>query len=513
MMKKLLTMGLLLTMMRPAIGQTFAIENIIKVAPRSLNAIKEGSDVKGYYFFYISDKIDKRTNEYTLKIFDNNLKPLKDIKFQDSKDVNVLESEFNGTDLMFLFYNSKERTFDYQVYGVDGTKKPFSYSRELSKKEDNLLRETYNLDDEDHNFKGLYPVEGKGFISLMPSREDKDWTFQLDFFSAEKRKQWTYNPTEGAKKIVGDYLGLNNGVVYLELLKFRTLMDATPDSYIVGLDLATGKQLFEKETDSKYRFYPAGLSVMNNGKAYLTGEFFDLNANIIKDKSKGYAFWTIDEKGKVTGEKYCTWDLDMGRYLNVSSKGKIDNFGFMYLHNIVQTADGNIYAIGEGFKRIADGVGIALKVLSVGRSSNSVTKLEITDMLLIKFDQNFNVKEAKFFDKNSNNFSYSGADFMSTPLLAKYIRAHGGFDYAYTQVNKDATAFTVCYSDYERDKEYHGGTFNSISYNDGKISTDKIKTKTDASYSWVQPGKQGEVLIVDYFKKTKRVEAHFEKLN
>jgi hypothetical protein len=213
MMKKLLTIGLLLTMMRPAIGQTFTIENIIKVAPRSLNAIKEGSDVKGYYFFYISDKIDKRTNEYTLKIFDNNLKLLKDIKFQDSKDVNVLESEFNGTDLMFLFYNSKERTFDYQVYGVDGTKKPFSYSRELSKKEDNLLRETYNLDDEDHNFKGLYPVEGKGFISLMPSREDRDWTFQLDFFNAEKRKQWTYNPTEGAKKMVGDYLGSNNGVV------------------------------------------------------------------------------------------------------------------------------------------------------------------------------------------------------------------------------------------------------------------------------------------------------------
>ena len=152
-MRKLLSMGLLLAMLQPVIGQTFTIDNIIKISPRSLNAIKEGSDVKGYYFFYTSDKIDKRTNEYTLKIFDNNLKPLKDIKFQDSKDVVVLESEFNGADLMFLFYNTRERTFDYQVYGADGTKKPFSYSRELSKKEDNFLRETYNLDDEDNNFK------------------------------------------------------------------------------------------------------------------------------------------------------------------------------------------------------------------------------------------------------------------------------------------------------------------------------------------------------------------------
>lgn len=512
-MKKLLTMGLLLALLQQATAQTFSIDNIVKISARSLNAIKEGTEVKGYYFLYISDKIDKRTNEYTLKIFDDNLKSIKDIKFQDSKDIVVLESEFNGADLMFLFYNTKERTFDFQIYGADGKKKPFTYNRELSKKEDYFLRTTYSLDDEDNNFKGIYPVEDKGFISLMPSREDRDWTFQLDFFSAEKRKQWTYNPTDGAKRIVADYLGSNNGVVYLELLKFRTMMDGSPDSYIVGLDIDTGKKLFEVETDGKYRFYPASLSVLNNGKAYLNGEFFDLNANIVKDKSKGFAFWTIDEKGKITSEKYCSWDLDMAKYMNVSSKGKIEDFGFMYLHNIVQAADGNIYAIGEGFKRVADGVGIALKVLSAGRSSSSVTKLQISDMLMIKFDQNFNVKEAKFFDKNKNNFSYSGSDYMSTPLLAKYIKTQGGFDYEYTQINKDATSFTVCYSDYERGKEYRGGTFNSISYNDGKISTDKIKTKSDASRSWVQPGKQGQVLIVDYFKKSKKVEAHFEKLN
>ncbi len=511
-MKKLLSMGLLILILQAVNAQTFNIENIIKISPQALNAIKEGTEVKGYYFFYISDKIDKKTNEYTLKIFDDNLKSLKDIKFQDSKDVRVLESSFNGTDLMFIFYNPKERTFEYQVYGADGKKKSFSYNRELSKKEQNFLNATYNLDDEDNNYKGLYPVDGKGFISLMPSREDKDLTFQLDFFATDKRKQWTYNPTEGAKEIAADYLGSHNGVVYLELLKFKSMMDAKPDSYIVGLDLENGKQLFEKETDSKYRFYPASLSVLNNGKAYLNGEYFDIDANIMKDKSKGFAFWTIDEKGKVTSEKYCSWELDLAKYVNVSSKGKIEDFGFMYVHNIMQTADGNIYAIGEGFKKVADGVGIAMKVLSGGRSSAGVTKMKITDMLLIKFDQNFNVKEAKFYDKNTNNFNVGG-DFMSTPLLAKYIRSHGGFDYEYTQINKDATSFTVCYSDYERGKEYRGGTFNSISYNNGKVSTDKLKTKTDATYTWVQPGKQGQVLVVDYFRKAKWIEAHFEKLN
>jgi len=70
-----------------------------------------------------------------------------------------------------------------------------------------------------------------------------------------------------------------------------------------------------------------------------------------------------------------------------------------------------------------------------------------------------------------------------------------------------------CYSDYVRTKDYKGGTFNSISYNEGKITTDRINTKSDASVSYVLPAKQGQVLIVDYYKKTKILELHFEKLN
>jgi hypothetical protein len=515
-MKKLLFSMLLLSLLKVVDAQTFSIDNVRNATLRTSNAIKEGSDVKGYYFFYVSDKIDKKTNEYTLRILDDNLKVLKDIKFQDSKDVNILESSFNGTDLIFLFYNEKDKTFEYQVYGADGKKKPYSYTRELTKKEKRYLEMTYlAMDDDEETYKGLYPVEGKGFISNMPSREDRDYTFEIDYFSTEKRKQWTYTPTEGGKKFLGDYLGTYNGVVYIEILRFGGAFDQKPDSYIVGLNLETGKQLFEKPTDAKYRFYPASLSVMNGGKAYLYGEFFDLNGNIIKDNSLGFAFLGIDEKGLITSEKYCSWAQDMSKFMNVSSKGKIDDFGFMYLHNILQTSDGSIYAIGEGYKKVVSGLGVAAKMLSGGRSGLSTMKIKVTDMLLLKFDKNFVMKEAKFYDKNSNSVELqSGSEFVSTPLLGKMIKYnYGGFDYSYTQGNSDLSAFTVCYGDYVRGKDYKGSTFNSISYTDGKITTDKINTKSDASRSWVLPGKQGQVLIMEYFKKDKRLDAHFEKLN
>lgn len=496
-------------------AQSHSISNVKRTALRTSDAIKEGTDVKGYYFFYESDKIDKNTREYTLSILDNNLKVLKDIKFQDSKDVTILESSFNGTDLIFLFYNDDAKTFEYQIYGADGKKKPYTYFRELTKKEKRYLEMSYlAVNDEEQTYKGLYPIEGKGFISNMPSREDKDYTFQIDYFSTEKRKQWTYTPTEGAKRFIGDYLGYFNGVAYIEVLKFSGMMDQKPESFIIGLNLETGKQVFEQSTDAKYRFYPASMSILNDGKAYIYGEYFDVNGNISKDKSLGFAFWGIDEKGKILSEKYCSWDLELGKHLNVSSKGKIEDFGFMYVHNMLQTADGNIFAIGEGYKKVASALGIVSKMVT-RNSGISTIKIKVTDMIMIKFDKDFAVKEAKIYEKKSNSVELSsGMEFASAPLLGKMVKyTYGEFDYSYTQSNKDFSSFSVCYSDYVRGKDYKGSTFNSISYNDGKLTTDRINTKSDATRSWVFPGKQGQVLVVDYYKKDKRLDTHLEKLN
>lgn len=516
MRKLLFAICLMAIGMSSALAQTLTLDNVQKATLRNSAAIREGSEVKGYYFFYVSDKIDKRTNEYTLQITDENLKKLKDIKFQDGKDITVLESSFNGTDLIFLFYNDDTRMLDYQVYGADGKKK-FTYSRELSKKEVKYMEATYMaLDDDDYNYKGLYPIAGKGFIANMPSREDKDYTFQLDFFGTDKRKQWTYIPTLGAKKFFGDYLGTSNGVVYIEVLKYTSSMDGKPDSYIVGLDLQTGKQLFEKSTEEgKYKFYPASMSTLRDGKAYIYGEYFEPNGNIMKDKSLGFGLWMVDEKGKVTFEKYNSWSLDIGKYLSVTAKGKIDDFGYMYLHNLVQVADGSIYAIGEGYQKVASGLGIAAQALSGGRSGFSTVKAKVTNMGMIHFDKDFNVKGATIYEKSPNKVELpSGMEFVSAPVIGKLLKyAFGEFDYSYTQLNSDATSFTVCYSDYVRGKDYKGATFNSISYHEGKITTDHINTKSDASRSYVLPGKQGQVLILEYFKKAKKLEAHFEKLN
>jgi hypothetical protein len=516
-MKQLIALFIIVSLLADNVqAQKLTIDKVQKVSVmRNSDAIKEGSEVKGYYFFYISDQIDSKTNEYTLQIMDQSLNKLKELKFQDSKNVSVIESSFNGTDLVFLFYNSDASILDYQVYGADGTKK-YSYTKSITKKDKAYLAQTYFIAKEDNNFKGLNPVEGKGFISTMPTRDNNDYTFQIIYVGTDTKKQWVYTPAMEGKMFAGNYLGTSNNVVYVELLIYSKLFDRNPDSYILGLSLENGKLLFQKSTSEwKFNFLPMSMSVLNNGKAYLYGEYFDKGANVLKDKSKGFAFIGIDETGKTLSEKYSSWSVDLGKHLGASANGKIDDLGYMFLHNMVQTEDGSIYAIGEGYKKAASALGITSKILSGGGSEVSTVKLIVTDLLLIKFDKDFNVKEASIYQKNDNDiYLESGAAFVSTQILGKLVKyAYGGFDYAYTQVNKDHSSFSVCYSDYERGKDYKGATFNSITFNEGKLTQDKIQTKSDATKSIVLPARQGQVLIMDYYKKDKKLDLHFEKLN
>ena len=64
MFKKFLSL-LLLAAATQASAQNLTFENVQKVSLRSSDAIREGSEVKGYYFFFVSDKVDKKNNEYT----------------------------------------------------------------------------------------------------------------------------------------------------------------------------------------------------------------------------------------------------------------------------------------------------------------------------------------------------------------------------------------------------------------------------------------------------------------
>lgn len=516
-MRKKLTLVLFLSVavfFKAQAQNKITFDNVRQTYIRNSGQIMDREELKGYFSFYITDKKDRKTNAYMIQILDNNLNKVKEIEFEDDKDIQILESSYNNNAIMFVFYNSKENTLEYRSYGFDGKIKS-TYTKELDKRSEALLVQTYNLKAEEGQNQGLFSVGDHGFTAVFPIKEKKYYSYEINFFFTMQKKQWAYEAVEEQEDKVASaaYLGATDSLVIFEVLKKNSLFTKKMRSYLLGLNIFTGKKAFEISTEEdEYKLFPMNISTLTGKSDFMVlGTYYDKDDRIAADKTLGLGVFTIDGKGKITSKKYNSWANDFGKFLNVNSKGKIDDIGYLYFHKLIQTSDGKIFAIGEGYKKVADGVGIALNILSGGGGTNN-TKMKITDLVFIQFNNSFGLENASIYEKRSSSLNLWG-DLVSPHILAAMIKAYGGFDYSFTQTDKNHDRFYVGYDDYEKSENYKGRTFNTISYADGKITTDKVTLDTKAKWMKIFPAKTGSVMIMEYFKKEKKLEMRLEKMN
>lgn len=497
-----------------------SINNVYKMSVRSAGTIISDDQIKGYFLFFKSDKIDRRTNEYTLQIVDANLNKVKDIKFQDSKKIYLLESSYNGSALVFMFYDDDQNMLDYRLYDLDG-KQSYTYSKVLDKRSENYFKSSPNIgDDEESENQNIFDVKDKGFVSIIKVREGKKYTYEVNYYASDKKRNWTYNPIEDGKFTDAHYLGANDSIALIEVLSKDKMTSKEVESTLLGVNLSNGRKAFEINTIEKgNKLYPMNISTLQGNNGYLVmGPYFENDDRILKDKSLGFGVWVMDNKGKILTSKYISWQRDIGKYLKTDQKGRIEDIGYVYFHNVLQTADGKVFAIGEGYKKVASALGIASTALSImaggGGSRISTAKMKVTDMFMLQLDDKFNLQNALIYEKYNNNIELpSGSEFYSPHTLAMLLKISGSFDYSFTQLGKNKSSFVTAYTDYEKGKDYKGLTFNSISYYDGKITQDKINLKTSAKWLSVYPAKPGSVMIMEYFKKDRRLDMHMEKIN
>jgi hypothetical protein len=516
-MKKITGMlALALAIGHAATAQKLSIENVRTVSLRSTGPIKANEEVKGYFTLYQGDKIDKKTNEYALQIMDENLNKVKEVKFTDAKTVELQESAFNGTDLIFKFFDEEQKIIDFRVYGFDGKQK-FSYQREVDKKTKRYMEQMEAFLKGDAENKTIFAVNERGYLSVIPVREDGDFTYEVSYYGSGKKSSWTFTPDgEDSKMAQAQYLGSNDSVAVFSVLKKSRRFTNKSACFLMGLYLHNGKMAFDFETDKdKYNFLPMNISTIIGTTNFLVmGQYCDKDDNITKGKSLGVGMWLVNSQGKILNAKYNSWASEIGKHLSVNAKGRVEDIGYIYFHKILQTEDGNFFAVGEGYKRQADAVGIAFNVLGGGQHA-STTKIKVTDMLMLSFDQQFNVKAANIYDKNPTNVAlWPGMDFANLPSVAMWVKYFfDGFDYAFTQTDKSHSTFTVGYIDFVKEKDYKGGTFNSITYHNGQFSQDKVNLVKKGSKLNVYEAKLGSIMIAEYFKKEKRLELRLEKIN
>lgn len=484
-----------------------SIDKVYSAYLRNSGAISEHGQIKGYFFLYESDKIDKHTSEYTLQLLDENLNKVKNIKFQDTKELSLLESSYNGNSIAFLFKNEEAQTLDMKVYDMDGKLK-YTYSNGFDKRTDELMKLYASVRTEDGMNKNVFDLGEQGYVSVMPLQEGSHRTYEMDFFSSKSKRQWTYSPEDAEKYAVATYLGCTDSLIVLEVLKQSGRLFSGITSHLVGINFITRKKQFdlEQKDSSDIRLLPDYVGpIEGSNNLMVVGAYHNKGIKgPVSNYGQGLAFYEITPTGQVVNQTFNSWEGDFDKYLKVNSAGKIDGVGVLVIHKVIQTPDHKVFIVGEGYKR--EGT-----VMSSGGYYPVASKVKITDMAVMQFDDHLKVTGVTIYNKKSNTVSVPPG-MTSEHLLAVYMRIAGNLDYEFTTVDKDNSNFTVCYSDYERSSEYHGQTFNAVHYDGQRWNTDKIELKSKASILRILPAKPGSVMILEYFKKEKRLDFRLEKL-
>lgn len=500
----------------PLFAQTYSLENIKRNYSRGSGPIVKNNQVSGYYFFYLIDKMDKKTNLYKLSITDANFQEVAKKEISGPSNLVVLDAAYNEEVLAvkLVDYKSKVETqsikfFDNAAKELKTVSLPFDMTAALLA---NNIKTPADLETST-----LHPIDGKGFINLT-SITTKGGVYKrtgvsIDMIpSATGYKNWHYETP--AKLIeIPEFLGYNEEVAFFSIMRKESYMKNVMKFSISAMDLKTGKVRFDKEfTDDKYLLDIVSINNdENSDNTYFFGSLMDKDKKAAAAKTLGMFIAKIDNDGNIKQKSTFLWK-DVAKDFNpVNEKGDPVDIGNIYIHKVITNADGKIYAIGERFYKAASGMGIAMNVLGAlggGSPSASVVKIVVAELVIIELGKDLSPVSIEMIEKGKNTVELPmGAGMLGTVVLGPYAKQAGGFDYQFSQIFDDKEGFTTVYKSNERKDRF----VNTYTVLDGVKSRDKISLKTESSKLYVFPAKAGYLAITEYFKKEKKMNSRLEK--
>ena len=498
-------------------AQSKTFDDVYSAKLRNMGPIIKNKMVQGYYMFYKVDKVDRKNNEYLLQILDANLNVVGSKKIIDSKNIVLLEATYNGQSIMMKFFDRREKSVDYRNYDQNA-ELVYKKTRKLDRRWELALYNNAGTQEEITNTT-LFPVLNNGFVEYATKKEKK-MGYEIKYFpNSKEEKAWTKGSSSESKEHeTATFIGANENIILSQITKQKSLFNTKSISYYLqARDTKTAKRIFNKElTDSRYELAVLNAYLKEDGSEEIAvlGQFYPKGSSTVKSKSLGLFSFVYDKEGKILHKNFAQWVKDIGEFVAVNDKGKIEDVGYVYFHEIVQTADGKIYAIGETFRRTASALGIASVALGGG---GSVTKIVIEDIAIFEFSSTFELQGVQFFEKSKNHAELGdGGDFTRIMVLARMLDAYGWFDYSFTQRSSDNNEFLVGYVDYEKNKNTKNQLiFGAIARADGEYSIDKIPIKVGfwGAKQRIFPAKPGYVMFTEYNRKEKKLDMHLEKLN
>jgi hypothetical protein len=492
------------------VAQDYEFKNITKATKKSSGSIYNDNVLTGYYFFYLVDKLEGGKRGYRIEVLDANLK----LTFSESLPMNqrtiLLETAYNGNNMLFKFYDGVEHRVEYRILDKEGKmSKPIH--RELDKYEDKLYRYQASTG----NIMGLSSPNDQGFIDIVWEKP-KAMKYRVTYIRNNGEIAWDYSPeiTKGMKG--GSFLvGSDQSILILESsAKSVTSKDRTFSLMALNYE---GEEVFNIPLESDlYNLMPHNAFVnKKDGGFALIGEHYNKAEKMVKAESEGVFLRGISEDGLWKKEEFLDWEKDIKPKMTAEEYDQAKKFS-IFFHDVIRTKEGNIIAIGEQYKKSASALGIASKV--AGDGEVSTVALKVGNMIMLEINPNIELEDVYVFDKKDNTIDLpSGYAYVNKHVLGKFLASAGLLDFEFVQFNKDASVATIAFTDKvkEKGKINKQAVVQLVSYvdEDNAFTKDKISLKTEATALWVDRAKPGHILIKEYYRKEKVVKYRLEPIN
>jgi hypothetical protein len=491
------TLLMLLTL--GASAQTNSKTDVLTVNRRNIGAIHQDGQVIGYYYFYNVEKSDRKNNNYLLSVVDANLHEIKAVPIVRPNSYFLVSAAFNGSAFAFLFYDTKEKTLE--LIGYDKTLKEMGkVNKEVSGKMTSMAYD-YVAQGNEPMQAFLVAVPDAGFVHYGVKSDSKG-EYEIEFYDNTIKKKWSlaapnddYDFENAGEAFVdGGYVGS------LTVRKKGLLSNDFEFGFLVQ-SITDGKAAFSIPLETATNTFALSQAFFDKDKQQFVvfGEYYKKGSNVMKNQSLGFIAITLDMTGKVVSEMTSAWK-DIAGKIPAKDKDRFNSSNIL-LHEFIRTNDGRLFAIGEQYEK--GGLPMAVTV-------------NVYNMIIFEFDENFAIVKAQIFEKDRNGVDMPrGFVLTSTKVLSYYAKSIGGFDYLFSNPSKDKSTFLVSYINYDREKGQKAkNVLGTIIYTPEKVFTvDHMVLDRKASAYFVLPGKEGYVMVSEYFEKDKRVDNRLEKVN
>ncbi|MBK6634460.1 MAG: hypothetical protein IPG38_09190 [Chitinophagaceae bacterium] len=91
-------------------------------------------------------------------------------------------------------------------------------------------------------------MQDQGYVTVYPVKEGKYFTYEVNFFFTDRRKQWSFEAAEEQddKWASAMFLGSTDSLVIFEVIKQKRLMGGVPHSWLLGLNISIPAKRFLK---------------------------------------------------------------------------------------------------------------------------------------------------------------------------------------------------------------------------------------------------------------------------